>query len=132
MNLSSQEFLQKSMFNSNAKHDQVIKKDGKGNIVHKAIHAVKKEDLEGLLGNLPDNYESITMEEAIRGREPLVDILHDAGVEEMDVAAILSLPKWEIVTQLYGKNGPVVIGLDTCQQFRDTTLLDDASIGIAG
>lgn len=89
------------------------------------------DDLKGLGGELPENIEAITYEEAIHGRERLVEILNDAGVEELDVPTILSLPTWESVTKLYG-DGPVVIGLETCQQFRDTIPLDDASIGTAG
>jgi hypothetical protein len=130
--MTSKEFLKKSIFNKEAHHEQVVKKDKKGNILHNAIHAVKKEDLEGLHIKLPDNWESMTMEQAVKGREPLVDILHDAGVDEIDVAAVLSLPKWETVTKLYGSEGPVVIGLETCEQFQKTIPLDEASIGIAG
>jgi hypothetical protein len=130
--ITSKEFLKKSIFNKEAHHEQVVKKDKKGNILHNAIHAVKKEDLEGLHIKLPDNWESMTMEQAVKGREPLVDILHDAGVDEIDVAAVLSLPKWETVTKLYGSEGPVVIGLETCEQFQKTIPLDEASIGIAG
>jgi hypothetical protein len=130
--ITSKEFLKKSIFKKEAHHEQVVKKDKKGNILHNAIHAVKKEDLEGLHIKLPDNWESMTMEQAVKGREPLVDILHDAGVDEMDVAAVLSLPKWETVTKLYGSEGPVVIGLETCEQFQKTIPLDKASIGIAG
>mmetsp|Transcript_14545 Transcript_14545/g.35168 ORF Transcript_14545/g.35168 Transcript_14545/m.35168 type:complete len:365 (+) Transcript_14545:762-1856(+) len=108
------------------------KKDKKGNILHNAIHAVRKEDLEELNIPIPDGWNTTTMEDALKGREPLVDILHDAGVQELDVAAILSLPKWDIVTKLYGDNGPVIVGLDTCQQFQETIPQDQASIGIAG
>jgi len=113
---------------------QVEKRNLKGEVVHKSITAVRKEDLIGLVDpevlNDP-NLDKITYEEAILGREELVDILHDAGVKDLDVTALLSLPKWSKVRELYG-DGPVVIGLDSCKKFRETSRLDDASIGIAG
>ena len=115
-------------------HGKQVQKVGRtGKVNHKAITTVKKEDLKGLVpeADLPENMESITYEEAIHGREHLLDILTDAGVEELDVPTILSLPKWNQVTKLYG-DGPVVIGLETCQTFRDTIPVDDASIGTAG
>jgi hypothetical protein len=124
--------LQKSMFSDG--HGKQVQKVGRtGKVNHKAITTVKKEDLKGLVpeADLPENMESITYEEAIQGREHLLDILTDAGVEELDVPTILSLPKWSQVTKLYG-DGPVVIGLETCQTFRDTIPVDDASIGTAG
>jgi len=119
----------KSLFKSTSK--QIEKKDKKGNVVHKQITSVKKEDLAELVGDLPENLDSITYEQAIEGREKLVEILHDAGVEDMDVATVLSLPKWSAVTKLYGE-GPVIVGLETCETFRKTIPLDDASIGTAG
>jgi len=120
----------KSMF-KDGRGKQVQKVGRKGKIDHKAITAVRKEDLKGLAVDLPEDIDSITYEQAIEGREHLVDILTDAGVEELDVPSILSLPKWSQVTKLYG-DGPVVIGLETCAKFRETTPLDDASIGTAG
>lgn len=120
----------KSMFRDGpAKQVEKVGKTGK--VLHKTITSVKKEDLKGLVDNLPENMDTITYEEAIDGRERLVEILTDAGVEELDVPTVLSLPKWSQVTKLYG-DGPVVIGLETCQRFRETIPPDDASIGTAG
>lgn len=113
-------------------HGKQVQKVGRtGKVHHKQITAVKKEDLKGLVENLPEDMDSVTYEDAIKGRERLVEILNDAGVEELDVPTILSLPKWSQVTKLYG-DGPVVIGLETCERFRETIPLDDASIGTAG
>ena len=120
----------KSMFRDGPAK-QVEKVGKKGKVLHKSITSIKKEDLKGLVDEMPDNIEAITYEEAIKGREQLVEILNDAGVEELDVPTILSLPKWSSVAKLYG-DGPVVVGLDTCQRFRETIPLDDASIGTAG
>jgi hypothetical protein len=120
----------KSMFRD-GRGKQVQKVSRRGKVNHKAITTVKKEDLKGLIADLPDNVNAITYEEAIQGRERLVEILTDAGVEELDVPTVLSLPKWSQVSKLYGE-GPVVIGLETCEKFRQTIPLDDASIGTAG
>lgn len=121
----------KSMFKE-GRTKQVQKVSRKGQIVHKAITSVNKDDLKGVVQEIQDeDVESISYEEAIEGRERIIEILADAGVEELDVHTILSLPKWSSVEKLYGK-GPVVIGLETCQRFRETIPVDDASIGTAG
>jgi hypothetical protein len=62
-----------------------------------------------------------TNEDAIKRREKIVDLLQDAGVEELDIETVLRLPKWSSVTKLYGE-GSVVIGLETCERFRNTAL----------
>jgi hypothetical protein len=128
---SSDNFVQPrtSLFTSTK---QEVRRDKNGRLVHKSITAVKKGDFAGLVDYdaIPDNTE-ITYEDAIKGREKLVDLLHDAGVEELDIETVMMLPKWSSVTKLYGE-GPVVIGLDTCERFRNTATLNDASIGTAG
>ena len=122
---------EQSLFASGSK--QTLKKDKRGRVVHKAITSVKKEDLKGLVDfeDLPENMERMTREDASKGRERLVEILEDAGLEDIDIPTILSLPKWSDVTRLYG-DGPVIIGLDRCEDFRNNFPLDDASIGTAG
>jgi hypothetical protein len=110
---------------------QEIRRDKKGRLVHKSITAVKKGDLAGLVDDAILDNSEITYEDAIKGREKIVDLLQDAGVEEMDIETVLRLPKWSSVTKLYGE-GPVIIGLETCERFRKTAPLDDASIGTAG
>jgi hypothetical protein len=63
-----------------------------------------------------------------------VNILHEAGIEDIDVPSILSLPLWESVTKLYG-DGPVVLGLEHCSEFQNNQIKFpdwDKSIGTAG
>lgn len=109
---------------------QVVKKDKHGKPLHHNIHAVHAADLQGMgVGGKSDS--NLTVEEASVGREPLLAILRDAGVTEMDAASISSLPLWQQVLDLYGE-GPVVYGLDTCQAFRENIPVEDASIGTAG
>ena len=73
----------------------------------------------------------MTYDEAIQGRERLVDILNEAGIVDIDPIAISILPKWTSVTKLYG-NKPVILGLERCEEFRTKFPLDDASIGTSG
>jgi hypothetical protein len=115
---------------------QVVKKDRQGKPLHHNIFAVRHEDLRGIAddvhnNNNGDNYQEWTVEQARVGREPLLEILRDAGVTDVDASSIAMLPTWDQVLQLYG-DGPVVYGLDTCADFRQRIPADDASIGTAG
>ena len=115
---------------------QAFKKDKTGKVLHRSITSVKKGDLEGLVDDAPLPREgggssSVSYEEAVQGRERIVEILKDAGVTDIDVETVQKLPKWSSVTKLYGE-GPVVVGLETCEKFRTATPLDDASVGTAG
>jgi hypothetical protein len=124
----------KSLFNKHATRNRQFEKREKktGKIVYKPITAFHKDDIGEALLN-PNATSDMSYDEAIQGRERLVDILHDAGVEEIDVEVIASLPKWDDVTKLYGGNdGPVIVGLERCEEFRKNTPLDDASMGTAG
>jgi hypothetical protein len=111
---------------------QVVKKDREGNVVHRSITAIKATDLSDAV--VPGN--SLTMEEASMGREPLLQVLQEAGVQEMEAAAVAQLPTWEQVSSLYYQHEtpgrPVVVGLDTCEAFRQRIPSDQASVGVAG
>lgn len=65
-------------------------------------------------------------------RRPLLDLLADAGVVEIDDESLAKLPKWSSITDLYGVNGPLIYGLDTCERFRSTIGPAEASMGVAG
>jgi hypothetical protein len=118
-----------------AKAQQMEKVDKKGNVLHRSITQIKKEDLVGIgddkVQSEKDGDTDISMEEVRKGREELLAILEDAGVEDIDAASIAKLPTWSQVVKLYGEK-PVVYGLDTCERFRNTIPKDDASIGTAG
>lgn len=114
-----------TLWSNRKKAVQVVKKDKKGNVLHHSITALHKQDLEGL------GDDHVDLSHARQGREELLAILEDAGVEDIDAEAIAKLPTWQQVLDLYGP-GPVVYGLETCPTFRDTIPLDDASIGTAG
>eukprot|EP00536_Pseudo-nitzschia_multiseries_P011089 jgi/Psemu1/259562/estExt_Genewise1Plus.C_3620006 len=109
------------------------KRDKKGAIVYTPITKVKKGDLEsmGFRKEEIDALKDTTYDEAIKGRERLVEILNEAGIMDIDPEAIALLPKWSSVKKLYGEK-PVVLGLEHCETFRTQFNPDDASIGTAG
>jgi len=51
------------------------------------------------------------------GKEPMLYTLHKAGIA-LDRDLCAKLPPWKDVVDLYGDE-PVVVGLETCQQYRD-------------
>lgn len=107
--------------------------DKKGKLVYEPITKVKKEDLLDMGYDLKkiDSLGNITHDEAIKGRERLVDILHEAGIVEIDPEAVAVLPKWSSVVELYGDK-PVILGLERCEEFRSQTDPIDASVGTSG
>jgi hypothetical protein len=120
------------VWGSGAKAQQVVKTDKKGHVLHRSITQIKKEDLVGIGDDkVESETANLSLEEVKHGREELLAILRDAGVDDIDAESIAKLPTWKQVTALYGDK-PVVYGLDTCQRFRDTIPKDDASIGTAG
>ena len=94
------------------------------------ITALKAEDL-GVTDVGGDVDPSLTLEEAEKGREPIMEILREAGISDFDPATVAKLPTWDEVEALYGK-GPVVYGLDTCEAFRKSIPPEEASIASAG
>ena len=60
-----------------------------------------------------------TLEQAMRGKEQILDILKDAGYLAISRTDLDKLPTWQQVVDLYG-DGPRIIGLETCRQFQNT------------
>jgi len=54
------------------------------------------------------------------GQERLLKILEQANVEELNINSKAKLPTWDQVEELYGTGGPKIVGLERCQEFRDT------------
>ena len=97
--------------------------------------------IEMTLRDMPDlvNYTGIfhnetvkdlTWDEALLGREKVVDILHRAGVK-FDLGVLKILPLWSQVKHLYGEE-PVILGLDQCAAYRESHPPQDRFVGIAG
>lgn len=73
---------------------------------------------------------AVTWEEAIVGREAVVDVLTRAGLS-IDLDVLKILPTWDTVTQLYGDE-PVILGLERCEAFRQAHAPSQRFTGIAG
>lgn len=91
--------------------NSVVKTVGEDGII--ASDAELPSDLR-----VPDYSDS----EFCRDKGPLLDIIRSTGVdidhhEQRDIICSY-LPKWSDIVSLYG-NEPKIIGLDTCQQYRD-------------
>jgi len=52
-------------------------------------------------------------------KAPILKLLREAGVRDIDAEMMERLPTWKQVTDLYGTE-PVLYGLDTCQAFRES------------
>lgn len=113
----------------------MVKTDKQGNVLHRSITQIKKEDLVGIGDDKVVSEENadnnLSLDEVKKGREELLAILEDAGVQDIDAESIAKLPTWSQVRKLYGDK-PVVYGLETCERFRNTIPKDDASVGTAG
>jgi hypothetical protein len=72
-----------------------------------------------------------TWNEAAANRKPLMDLLEKAGDLKVDLEVLRALPTWETVTKLYGDK-PVILGQETCQQFRDNVPVEHRYAGVAG
>lgn len=121
----------KKTFDGELTGGQLIKKDKQGRTMVDVITSLKAEDLGVPGADGDEDRSSLTLEEASKGREPIIRILKEAGIEDFDPATVAKLPSWDQVEALYGK-GPVVYGLDTCKKFRESVPAEDASVASAG
>jgi len=110
---------------------QAIRVDRQGNVLHHEISKVKLQDLGLHDDALPPYNPNMTTEQARQGKEPLIELLHDAGVKDIDPAVLQRLPAWDTIQQLYGP-GPILFGTETCAAFRESVSKHDASLGVAG
>jgi len=69
-------------------------------------------------------------EETYGADEHIVKILHSADVE-IDKELAEQLPTWEDVVSLYGEE-PIILGLETCEPYRQAVKPEDRMIGPAG
>jgi hypothetical protein len=115
---------------------QYVRRNKRGKIVMKQIKKVSLKDLldlteEDLLNT--NTTASISYALAAQDKEPILKLLHDAGVKDLDVAVVAQLPTWSQVTKLYGDSDkPVVVGLETCAAFRASVPANQAYLATAG
>ena len=74
--------------------------------------------------------DQASWDEAMAGREKVVDILMKAGLL-IDLDVLKLLPTWDEVQKLYGDE-PVILGLDRCQAFRKAHKPSNRFFAIAG
>lgn len=116
----------------NTRGTQETKFDRQGNVLHRAIHKVTLEDLVKLEDDaLPPLELNMTREQASKGKEPLLDLLEQAGVTDVDIGVIQRLPLWSTIQDLYGP-GPVLFGEESCAAFQSSVPRNIASLGVAG
>ena len=60
-----------------------------------------------------------TLERDRQGKERLLSILEDAGYLAISRESLQQLPTWKQVVELYGET-PHIVGLETCETFRNT------------
>lgn len=83
-------------------------------------------------GEVGNHFTNITDDIIVPpGKERLVQILREAKVPSLDKESIDRLPTWDQVVDLYG-DSPVILGLDTCQRFRDSIDPRKAFLASAG
>mmetsp|Transcript_1945 Transcript_1945/g.2755 ORF Transcript_1945/g.2755 Transcript_1945/m.2755 type:complete len:394 (+) Transcript_1945:186-1367(+) len=95
--------------------------------------------LEGLTGNIQkkrddnkadENNGETANNEDTDDKERIIDILERAG-ETLNPEEIADLPTWSSVMAQYGSE-PVIVGLDTCEQFQSMVPKEEAWIAPAG
>jgi len=113
-------------------HNHVILRDASGAVVSRNSTRFSKFLSSADARLLPLGTE-ISLENATNDREPLLAILKDAGVVDLEPAEIVTLPMWSQVTALYG-NEPVIVGLkESCHVFRAKVPLPaDRFLGVSG
>ena len=109
-------------------------KNDKEKILHHAITEIKLEDIQNVIPKgetAASQKRHLNRQEEEQGREEIIALLMDAGVDRIETEVLAHLPRWKDILELYG-DGPVVYGLETCQRFRDEFPPHDASIGTSG
>jgi hypothetical protein len=66
-----------------------------------------------------------------KDKEPILQILREAGFDDIDEETIRKLPTWTEVTTLYGDH-PRIYGLDQCKVFQSMSDPAEHFVGVAG
>lgn len=64
-------------------------------------------------------------------KEPILNILREAGIPDIEDEKLRDLPTWTQVTRLYG-DSPKIYGLDTCHEFQQHSDAAEHFVGTAG
>ena len=83
-------------------------------------------------GRVKEPFKDVTHEKVTLGREPIMQLLKDAGVlDTLNPEELASLPKWQHVVDLYGDKVRI-IGKERCKDFRNRVSFHDRKVGVAG
>ncbi len=106
-------------------------------------HYLMNGDIGG--ASISNNGGETSLQEAKKGREHILSILEDAGIEVTDSRDVLQLPFWSSVSDLYYSNkksdmdsstqsldGPIILGLESCPRFRERVPPKERFLGVAG
>lgn len=123
---------------------------------HALVHYLATPAISNASGavSAPSHRPKVGLEEARKGREPILSILEDAGIDEFDTKDVLRLPLWSSVADLYYNGnvnnnssdndndtdksdtedggGPIILGLEGCARFREIVQPKDRFLGVAG
>lgn len=67
-----------------------------------------------------------------KGKERILDILHQAGIYDLDQETLQKLPTWQQVVNMYGSH-PRIYGLeDSCLHYKQLIKPHDAALAVAG
>ena len=117
-------------FSMDDKENRTLREKYKPLIVH---HTIKNVSF-GFLTDLGRDMAlaDLTLEEASKGKEELIQLLKDTGIETLDAKTIQLLPTWKEIVDLYG-DGPVILGEEqSCERFQKTVPRSQASVAPAG
>ena len=100
-----------------------------GQVHHDAAH--NHDSLR--LQNDRDNENAVLNDPDLYDKGPILQILNQAGVkvEELDEETRKALPTWTQIQQLFGDH-PRILGLERCEEFRNSTDPTIRFFGIAG
>jgi hypothetical protein len=89
-------------------------------------------DDEYWLGDDEYREESSSLDEP-EDKSPIIQILREAGIDDIDNETLAALPTWKEVTRLYGSK-PRIHGLETssCRAFQQHSHPADHFLGVAG
>lgn len=115
--------LEQPQTSSNKNNNHVVLRDARGAVVSRNTtrfsNYLVTSDTSTVGSATKASFNSTLDQRSVRkDREPILAILKDAGMEDLDPSEILTLPTWTQVTDLYGAE-PVIVGLnDACRAFQ--------------
>lgn len=81
--------------------------------------------------NMKEYIKSKIVNNANYDKGPVLDVLREAGINEISSSLMDALPTWRAVVDHYGSH-PIIRGLETCQKYRDKVPEVRRMLGAAG